>query len=948
MQNTFRFLKTIGVLLIAVLLLSICSSAWAGGRGVLGDSGAKAKARGIVEQAAGQGGKPGGMPSWKGAGTGEPLLVHTIDGAPSEYMVPVVAGGKTISTVGIDALDGGWHWYCDYHLPKFPLVSAGEAGNAVRGMLKKRGLSASAVPAPQARMAPDKVVYWYFEPEGSGVSEAYVPAFTTRSAATNLEGRPWESEPGGRAATAATPPQVNPAPQRSGLSTPPAGAGTSGGYPPAYDITDVPYYKQLTDWWCGPASLEMIFDYFGPDIDQGEIAGVSDQGAAYGVYASELARAAQFSSQSVSIQDPALRGYTGRSIGYGMAYAFWENGSALYEKRYTDLKELVSQNIPVLALTWYSTTAHSGHFRVVKGYNDSLNALIVHDPWYEGDPSGPDVVFNQTEFVDNLWTYSDRWAMIAAPWTVNVYKPTTVLANQVFTVSADVAYRGPVSLAGQYAASNPTATLQASGFQVVGGDVNQAIAGIGASGSSGSVSWNVKALHTGKTDEIKVVGQGLINGNTRAYGAFSDWIGGTGDSAPVPGPTTRAWGHDSVGVAAPSTTWYLAEGCTNGGFETWVLVQNPDPAASAHVSLTYMTTHGKVNGPSIVIGPSSRTTFNVADVLPGEWSVSTQVTSDVGVVAERAMYAGGRKLGTDSVGVPAAGNTWYLAEGCTNGGFETWVLVQNPNGTAANVSLKYMTPSGPKTGPTVNIPANSRMTFNVADTVPGEWSVSTQVTANKPVIAERAVYGNNRTWGHDSVGATTPAANWYLAEGCTNGGFETWVLVQNPNAAAANVTLTYMTESGQVPGPTVSLPANSRKTFNVADTVPNDWSVSTKVTSNAPVIAERAVYGNNRTWGHDSVGVSTPATTWYLAEGCTNTGFESWVLVQNPNDQEAWVTITYMTPAGPVDGPSEMLPARSRKTYNVAQTVPWEWQVSTKVVASRPVIAERAMYGDTK
>jgi hypothetical protein len=157
-----------------------------------------------------------------------------------------------------------------------------------------------------------------------------------------------------------------------------------------------------------------------------------------------------------------------------------------------------------------------------------------------------------------------------------------------------------------------------------------------------------------------------------------------------------------------------------------------------------------------------------------------------------------------------------------------------------------------------------------------------------------------------------------------------------------------MTETGQVNGPTVNIPANSRRTFFVADTVPGVWSVSTKVTSSIPVIAERAMYGSNRTWGHDSIGVTQPETTWYLAEGCTNTGFESWVLVQNPNDQNTLVTLTYMTPAGPVDGPSEVLAPHSRKTYSIADTVPWEWQVSTKVVGSRPIIAERAMYGDHK
>jgi len=44
---------------------------------------------------------------------------------------------------------------------------------------------------------------------------------------------------------------------------------------------------------------------------------------------------------------------------------------------------------------------------------------------------------------------------------------------------------------------------------------------------------------------------------------------------PPPGPSTRQCAHDSIGVTEADYTWFLAEGCTDGGFETWVLVQNP-------------------------------------------------------------------------------------------------------------------------------------------------------------------------------------------------------------------------------------------------------------------------------------------------------------------------------------------------------------------------------------
>ena len=411
--------------------------------------------------------------------------------------------------------------------------------------------------------------------------------------------------------------------------------------------------------------------------------------------------------------------------------------------------------------------------------------------------------------------------------------------------------------------------------------------------------------------------------------------------------TSRTWGHDSIGSSEMSTTWYLAEGSTNGGFETWILVQNPG-YVTAHVHLTYMTPQGKKTGPTVNLQPGSRKSFNVADTVPNTWEVSTTVTSNEGVVAERAMYGPSRAWGHNSIGSSSSSKSWYLAEGCTNGGFETWVLVQNPRASAADVSLTYMTPQGQKAGPSLRLPPYSRKSFNVADTVPNTWEVSTTVTSKQPVIAERSVYWNNRKGGHESLGVSNPSKNWYLAEGSTAGGFETWILVQNPGGSSASVNLSYMTEKGQVAGPHLNLPPHSRQTVNVASVVPNTWSVSTRVTSKQPVIAERAVYWNNRIEGHDSIGTTAPATEWFLAEGSTGAGFETWVLVQNPNGSAATVNLLYMTPDGLIPGPSVDIAAHSRVTFNVADQVADVYEVSTDVISNIPVIAERAMYGNMK
>ncbi|MCG2794505.1 MAG: hypothetical protein L6427_01275, partial [Actinomycetia bacterium] len=79
------------------------------------------------------------------------------------------------------------------------------------------------------------------------------------------------------------------------------------------------------------------------------------------------------------------------------------------------------------------------------------------------------------------------------------------------------------------------------------------------------------------------------------------------------------------------------------------------------------------------------------------------------------------------------------------------------------------------------------------------------------------------------------------AEGATLDGFETWVLVQNPNPTTTQANITFMTDSGQVAGPTLDLKANSRESVNVANYV-QTYNVSTKVTATQPVIAERSMY----------------------------------------------------------------------------------------------------------
>ena len=206
---------------------------------------------------------------------------------------------------------------------------------------------------------------------------------------------------------------------------------------------------------------------------------------------------------------------------------------------------------------------------------------------------------------------------------------------------------------------------------------------------------------------------------------------------------------------------------------------------------------------------------------------------------------------------PVVNQTWYLAEGCTGsneqGSFETWVLVQNPGDTPADIDMTFQTDTGEVQGPRESVPAHTRRSYRVNDYVTS-FNVSTKVNSSGNVVCERAVYGNNRTWAHDSIGTTAPASTWYLAEGCTAANFETWVLVQNPGDTPADINMVFQTENGPVQGPRETIAPKSRKTYNAGEFV-TSYNVSTMVTATSgKVVCERAVYGNNRTWAHDSIG----------------------------------------------------------------------------------------------
>lgn len=389
-------------------------------------------------------------------------------------------------------------------------------------------------------------------------------------------------------------------------------------------------------------------------------------------------------------------------------------------------------------------------------------------------------------------------------------------------------------------------------------------------------------------------------------------------------------------------------------FDEYLLIQNPGDA-DAHCTLTYMMPGGNHTSETCTVGAHSRYTIFVNDRRPDS-EVSIKVESDQPVVAERAMYfnflGSGRNDGHACMGVKESGKKWYFAEGYTGGNFDTFILVQNPNPVEAHLTAAFLGNGGVADTFQYALAPNSRMTIWM-DREPGlsDGEFSTQLDCDQPVVAERAMYftdSQGRGGGTASQGAQQPSASWYFAEGYTAENFDTWILLGNPDDRPAPTTLTFMLPDASTRELKVEVPARSRATVHV-DSVPGleQTEFSTKVESEVPIIAERAMYFNyhQKDGGHDVMGIPQLSDKWYFAEGYTAGEFDTYILLQNPGASDTTATLTYMLGNGSVIKQDVTVLAHSRYTVHV-DAVPGmeQTEFSTFIQSQAPIISERAMY----
>lgn len=369
---------------------------------------------------------------------------------------------------------------------------------------------------------------------------------------------------------------------------------------------DVPFHGQVTGIYCGPACLEMIFDYYGEvqhPFSQIEIAEVARTLELGGTFIDDMIRAGHFSNLSTSsgtAMPENITGYSTRQLGYG---AFGQFGMTI-----EDLKTLIDYGYPIIVLMRYSSGSTIGHYRVVIGYEPS--EIVYHDPY-----GGPNVTMPYWLF-NNLWEYSSYCGLFVSPWNIELDIPTYVQQGNTFTVTADIAYPCPVPFrTSDYPASSSNATIILPlGLTLASGETSKKTLDTGdiSAGGSTTIRWTVKADSPGAYN-IVVEAEGEVTGYS-----YKDRIGGFGNGTVKIKPTEAVSADLVQRKAWPE-------------HRRFVLSKDGDPAVDdRHGTPGYQTLYGMVMNMGNVSIPHGMywVVWTISDLIGS----STLVVETVGVI----------------------------------------------------------------------------------------------------------------------------------------------------------------------------------------------------------------------------------------------------------------------------------------------------------------------------
>lgn len=417
-----------------------------------------------------------------------------------------------------------------------------------------------------------------------------------------------------------------------------------------------------------------------------------------------------------------------------------------------------------------------------------------------------------------------------------------------------------------------------------------------------------------------------------------------------------------------NTKWYFAEGRVGKGFREYLTIDNPANTACA-LSIQYQyamdgspTSSTRTVTPSV--GPATRLTESVNYDLgiPDSAGTAASLSAVVnvtrgcnGVVAERPMYFSnyhGLSSGTDALGSTQLSTTFSFADVPTGAGATSFITILNPARLSTQVTANYYAGSHRVGQQTVTVGANSRGTL-APNTIGLPAHVAAVVSATQPVLVERPSYFMNVnavSGAADIPGSTVASKSWFFAEGYAASNSQEYLTVANVGNTAAAVTITLKSRTGATQAYNMTVNPDSQLIWNVnGNNIFNGATpeVSAAVTSaGANIVVQREMYFQ---YHHtllrgtlqancitDVMGLPASAlkSAYSFAEGYTNTGYNTWLTIQNTTNNAETIYVTLVNGYGKSLLQTVPVGANSRATLDITAVVQAGFNAGTNTTAN--------------
>jgi len=282
---------------------------------------------------------------------------------------------------------------------------------------------------------------------------------------------------------------------------------------PTYYAVDIPWFEQETAGSCGAASLRTAFGQLGNHLIEGEIR-IAAQTTSTTTLSGDMIRAAHFSNASEEGSGTLIQGYTGKPFGtdsYENAFCVSTPSGRTAANEF--LKQRLLEGKPVILLMSYGSGGSSGHYRVLRGYDDREGTFIFTDSLGSGPVSGSQWTVSSDSLHDNFWDYSGHWAQIISPWSISLIPAESPTPGEDFQLDALIDSGVPSSgRSAPWSLQNASISLELpDGYSLSSGTGNT-VFGFNSSGQA-LVSWQIRVpLTIESTDMITAGVTGWING----------------------------------------------------------------------------------------------------------------------------------------------------------------------------------------------------------------------------------------------------------------------------------------------------------------------------------------------------------------------------------------------------------------------------------------------------